>query len=62
MAWIRVKSTLIKEVTIEEAESFLDDIEVFGALPNIGDALAESVDMEWEEVDVEVLDDNGKEM
>lgn len=65
MAWIRVKSTLVKEVTMEEAESFKTGLrgdEGMTAEIEIADTLAEALDMDWDKVEVEVLDDDGKEM
>lgn len=65
MAWIRVKSVLIKEISIEDAKAIVDDVEAFGeqvALSEIGNELASSLDLEVDEIELEILDDDGRDL
>lgn len=63
MARIRVRAVLVKEVTMEEAKSFNSELRGNeGAIMEIGDILAEGIDMDWDEVEVDVLDDDGREI
>lgn len=62
MARIRIKSTLSKEITMEEAERLVAMIDRYGKAihATYGDDIAESVDMQWDEVDLELFDDDGR--